>query len=224
MLEKGKTLCGRIAGRLTAGFRGVSREQWGRVGYYAALALLLVILGAASSAYRSRSNPEKPEEPPARSALSAKAESLLLAAPEPTAEPQIWTWPLEGEIVGEYAPDAPIWSATLNQWQTHPALDIAGSPGEAVYACRDGVVADAWQDRVWGNVIVVEHEDGYASTYRGLNTLNLVEIGAEVRMGEVISAVAPSVPCEADLPAHIHFELTKDGADVDFVRLMKEND
>ena len=41
------------------------------------------------------------------------------------------------EILAEYAPDAPVWSETLGQWQTHPALDIAGSPGEAVYACRD---------------------------------------------------------------------------------------
>ena len=58
--------------------------------------------------------------------------------------------------MAEYAPDAPVWSETLGQWQTHPALDIAGSPGEAVYACREGVVSEAWSDRLWGNVVVID--------------------------------------------------------------------
>ena len=201
-------------------FALVSRAQWNRAGYYAALALLLVILGAASSAYRHRAAQPPVEEPAVKSALSAQAESTL-PEPEPTEAPNPWAWPLEGEIIGEYATDEPVWSATLELWQTHPALDIAGSPGEAVCACRDGVVADAWSDRLWGNVIVIDHGSGWRSVYRGLNTLNLVEVGSEVHMGDVISAVAQSVSCEADLPAHIHFELTKDGNSVDFARVVK---
>ncbi len=205
--------------RAVARIRSVSREGWSRVGYYAALALLLAILAAGSSAYRNRSAQPKAEQPAAKTALSARAESAL-PTPAPTVEPNPWTWPLEGEIIGEYAPNEPVWSATLGQWQTHPALDIAGSPGEAVYACRDGVVADAWCDRLWGNVIVIDHGDGWQSVCRGLNTLNLVEIGGEVRAGDVISAVAPSVPCEADMPAHIHFEVTKDGDSADFAEII----
>ena len=200
--------------------RGVTREQWGRVGYYAALALLLAILGMASHAYRNRDSRQAVPEPAVQTALSARAESLM-TTPEPTAEPVIWRRPLEGEVIGAYSPEEPVWSQTLGQWQTHPALDIAGSPGEAVYACRDGVVADAWNDRLWGNVIVIDHGEGWQSVYRGLNTLNLVEIGDDVHAGDVISAVAPSVPCEAELPAHIHFELTHDGREVDFEELIE---
>lgn len=218
MLNRIKQACGGAIGRLSRRIGAVSRAQWGRAAYYAGLALLLALLGAASHAYRAKlSQPVEP--PPAREALSAQAEPLL-PTPEPTPEPVVWAWPLEGEIVGEYAPDAPVWSGTLMQWQTHPALDIAGSPGEAVYACRDGVVADAYHDRLWGNVIVLEHGDGYRSTYCGLNTLNLVEVGQSVAVGDVLSAVAPSVPCEADLPAHIHFELTQAGETADFQALL----
>lgn len=207
-----------IVGRIKA-FH-LTRDQWRRIGAYAALAALLVILGAASSAYRAKRQAAPVEEPPARTVLSARAEPLL-PTPEPTPEPIVWVWPLEGEIVGAYSPDEPVWSKTLEQWQTHAALDIAGSPGEVVYACRDGVVADAWCDRVWGNVIAIDHADGYRSVYAGLNTLKLVEVGVEVKAGDVISAVGPSLPCEADLPAHIHFELTQDGAPVDFEAMMK---
>ncbi len=205
-----------INGRL----RGLTREQWGRVGYYAALALLLAILGAASYAYRNRAGRQDAPEPAARTALSARAEALA-HTPEPTAEPVVWRWPLEGEVIGAYSAEEPVFSKTLGQWQTHPALDIAGSPGEAVYACRDGVVSDAWNDRLWGNVIVIDHGEGWQSVYRGVNTLNLVAIGDDVRGGDVISAVAMSVPCEDDMAAHIHFELTRDGRDVDFAKLME---
>jgi murein DD-endopeptidase MepM/ murein hydrolase activator NlpD len=178
-----------------------------------------VILGAASSAYRHRAAQPPVEEPAAKSALSARAESTL-PEPEPTEAPNPWAWPLEGEIVAEYAPDAPVWSETLGQWQTHPALDIAGSPGEAVYACRDGVVSEAWKDRLWGSVILVEHDVGYQSTYAGLNTLNMVAEGDAVGMGQVIGSVGQSAACEAERGWHIHFELTKDGVPVDFGTLV----
>lgn len=207
MLEKLKSVLGRL-----------NRAQWSRLAWYAGLAALLTALGLASHAYRARlARPE--ETPPVRQALSARA-GIALPTPEPTPEPILWVLPLSGETVGDYAPDSPVWSGTLMQWQTHPALDIAGSPGEAVYACRDGVVADAYRDRLWGNVIVLEHDEGYVSTYRGLNTLNLVQVGQAVAAGEVISAVAPSVPCEADLPAHLHFELTRDGEPADLIGLI----
>ena len=198
---------------------GFGREQWRRLGAYAALAALLATLGAASSAYRARRLARPASDPPARSVLSVRTEAQ--PDPSPTPAPAQWVWPLEGEIVGSYAPDAPVWSATLAQWQTHPALDIAGSPGEAVYACADGVVADAYCDRLWGNVIVLEHADGYRSTCAGLNTIKLIELGALVKAGDIISAVGPSLPCEADLPAHIHFELTQSGEPVDFGTLIK---
>ena len=201
----------------------ITRAQWGKMGSYAALALLLVILGMASSAYRSRQRAAEATEPSSCAAISSRADPAQ-PTPSPTPEPIQWVWPLEGDVVGAYSPDAPVWSKTLEQWQTHTGLDIAGAPGEAVYACMEGVIADAWTDRVWGNAIAIEHADGYRSFYAGLNTLRLVEVGASVSAGEIISAVGQSLPCEADLSAHIHFALTRDGAPVDFEALMDELD
>ena len=186
---------------------------------YAALALLLLLLALGSSAYRSRGKRAE--------SAGEEAPAAVAAILQPEAEPEEavperapWLWPLAGEIIGEYSPEEPVWSETLSQWQTHPALDIAGTVGEAVYACRDGRVADSYSDRLWGNVIVLEHEDGWQSTYAGVNTLKLVGVGDKVAAGEVISAVGPPVGCEADMAAHLHFEVTANGISVDFRTLV----
>lgn len=212
-MEKIRAYMDRIRCKLK-GFH-LSRKTLGRVSYYAALACLLALLGSASYAYRSRGETAEPAPQPAQPVAAA-----MPIAPEPMPEPVRWAWPLEGETVGEYSPLTPVWSPTLGQWQTHPAIDIAGSPGEAVYACGDGTVADAWQDALWGNVIVVDHGDGFRSTYAGLNTLNLVNIGDAVSAGDVISAVGQSAACEAELSWHLHFAMEKDGEPVDFAAML----
>ena len=79
-------------------------------------------------------------------------------------------------------------------------------------------MADAWSDRLWGNVIVLEHEDGYSSVYAGLNTLKLVSVGDALTTGQIISAVGQSAACEADLPWHLHFELKQDGCPGGFLK------
>ena len=112
----------------------------------------------------------------------------------------------------------------VKQWQTHPAVDILGSPGEAVCACADGTVIDAYRDSLWGNVIVLEHADGLTSTYAGLNTLNMVTVGETVRAGETISAVGQSASCETELPAHLHFALERDGEPMALAALMPKNE
>ena len=198
---------------LKAGYDFIrARVAVGRAGGYVALAALIALLGAGTYALRSDVTAAEPE--PVQPPRAALAVQNAAPTPRPSAEPELWGWPVEGEILSAYS-DAPVWSQTLGQWETHPALDIAAAPGEAVYACRDGVVSDAWRDRLWGNVIVLDHGDGWQSTCAGLNTLNLVSVGDSVAKGDVISAAAPSLPCESDLPAHIHFMMTKDGVEVD---------
>ena len=202
----------------------LTQPAMSRIGWYGALVLLLLLLGSASYAYRARrhTNTATPTEPPG-AAISVQA-PIFTPRPEPTAEPVRWQWPLEGEIVGDYSPSEPVWAETLGQWQTHPALDIAGSPGEAVYACREGTVRDAWTDRLWGNVIVLDHGDGYISTCAGLNTLKMVAVGQAVEAGQVIGSVGQSAACEAELGWHLHFELTRNGEPVDFEELAKEGE
>lgn len=206
------------------------RAGMAKVGWYTALAALLVLLGSASYAYRNRlAAPVSPREEP-RAVMAVHTPSpvadwvtRVAVTPEPTPEPLRFVWPVEGEIVGEYAVDHMVWSEDLAQWQTHPALDIAAAPGEAVAACAEGVVADAWEDGVWGKVIQIAHPEGYVSTYAGLSTLKLIAPGDSVAAGQIISAVGDTAVCEASMPTHLHFEVKKSGDSVNFEDFMKKN-
>lgn len=201
----------------------LTRERLVRLGWYGALAALLVVLGTASYTYRTgreRAGEAEAREPVAVMAAGTPKpmEALFVLptpTPAPTPAPVAFSWPVAGEIIGEYAPEALIWSETLNQWQNHPGVDIAAAAGEAVTACADGTVQEAWADPLWGNVIEIAHDQGYVSTYANLNTLNMVAVGDAVAAGEIIAAVGDTADCESALPWHLHFALTRDGKPVD---------
>ena len=210
-------------GRMSADVRAWLERHEGMGGAMRSLAALalVLLLGAASVSARRQLTAGSPAQTQTREAAAALLPAGQAATPEPTAtpEPARWQWPVAGEILGAYSPEALVWSDTMGQWQAHPALDIAAAPGEAVCACADGTVADAWQDRLWGDVIVLDHGDGWRSTYANLNTLNLVTVGASVRKSDVISAVGRTADCESGMDWHLHFALEKDGAPVDFAEL-----
>lgn len=205
-----------------------TRERLARLGWYGALAALLVILGTASHAWRARraAVPAPTAEPLAAMAAGTPGPmealfTLPTPSPEPTPEPLTFTWPVAGEIVGEFAPEALVWSQTLDQWQTHPAIDIAAAAGEAVAACADGTVSEAWEDPLWGYVIEIAHPQGYVSTYANLNSINMVAVGDAVAAGQIIAAVGNSADCESEMPWHLHFALARDGAPVDAQKLFE---
>ncbi len=195
--------------------RRVVRWLWAQrepIGYYAMLATVLMALGAAAYGYRSggvdRAAVLSPE---------AGAARAVQAVPEPTATPVpelALLAPVAGEIVSGYAGDAPVWSEALGMWQIHPAVDFAASPGEAVVAAADGTVTEVYCDPLIGNVIAVDCGEVGQMRYASLNTLQLVEVGAQVRRGEIISS-AGTCAAEAELGAHVHFEYLVDGSPTD---------
>ena len=87
----------------------------------------------------------------------------------------------------------------------HDGIDISAPKGAAVYASRDGKVI--FSDRLsgYGNVIIVEHGDGYATVYAH-NDANFVRKGARVRRGERITTVGDTGRARG---AHLHFEVRK---------------
>ena len=205
-----------LSRRMRHGILRLKRAEWlPRAGYYAGIIALLALLGTASTAYRNRG--EKVEAP---AATPRVVEASVQQTPAPTPQWPRWVWPISGEIIGGYLTDALSYNSALGQWQTHEGLDIAALPGEAVLACGDGTVSDAYKDALWGNVIVVDHPDGLRSVYANLNTLNLVEIGQSVKAGEVIGSVGRSAACESDLDWHLHFEVRRGENAINFEDLI----
>lgn len=92
------------------------------------------------------------------------------------------------------------WSPQTN----HNGLDFAGNTGEAVYASDAGVIVySGWNDYGYGNMIIVDHGNGFQSLYAHLSALN-VGCGQSVGQGEVIGAVGSTGRSSG---SHLHFEI-----------------
>ncbi|MBI5966162.1 MAG: M23 family metallopeptidase [Chloroflexi bacterium] len=86
----------------------------------------------------------------------------------------------------------------------HRGIDLAGNEGEAVYAADAGVIVYAgWNNYGYGNMIMVDHGNGFQSLYAHLSALN-VGCGQSVGQGEVIGAVGSTGRSSGP---HLHFEL-----------------
>lgn len=191
------------------------------MGYYAVLTLVLVALGAAANDYRSKRTMQSlisalPTQEPGISVQSKPDQTL----PPESTKPK-YILPVQGTVVGAFSDSELNWSTTLQLWQTHPAVDIAASAGEAVIAAADGTVAEAYSDALYGNVIVIDHGDDSVLRYSSLNTLKLVQVGQRVKQGEVISAVG-TCDAEADLGAHVHLEYFMNQKPEDFLLLLED--
>lgn len=86
----------------------------------------------------------------------------------------------------------------------HNGLDFAGNTGEAVYASDAGVIVYAgWNDYGYGNMIMIDHGNGFQSLYAHLSALN-VGCGQSIGQGEVIGAVGSTGRSSG---SHLHFEI-----------------
>lgn len=86
----------------------------------------------------------------------------------------------------------------------HPAIDIAAGLGTAVYATDSGVVVySGWNDWGYGNLLIIDHGNGWQSIYGHLSQIN-VACGEGVKQGQVV-ALAGSTGNSTG--PHIHFEL-----------------
>ncbi|NOZ60481.1 MAG: M23 family metallopeptidase [Calditrichaeota bacterium] len=100
-----------------------------------------------------------------------------------------------------------------NDWYRpdHNGIDIATSRGTEVRASADGIVLFAnWTDDL-GNLIIINHLNGFQTVY-GHNQVLLKKEGNYVKKGEAIALLGSSGRSTAP---HLHFEIWKDGFPVD---------
>jgi murein DD-endopeptidase MepM/ murein hydrolase activator NlpD len=93
---------------------------------------------------------------------------------------------------------------TQHYWYGHQALDIALSEGSGVYAADTGTVTFAgWNIYGYGNLIVVNHGNGYETFYAHLSGINVVP-GQIVYQGNLIGTTGNTGQSSGP---HIHFEI-----------------
>jgi murein DD-endopeptidase MepM/ murein hydrolase activator NlpD len=93
----------------------------------------------------------------------------------------------------------------------HPGVDFAAKIGTEVKATAKGKVVLASWDDIYGNLVGIDHQNGYV-TYYGHNSKILVNVGDTIRQGEVIALSGNTGRSSAP---HLHYEIRKNDVPID---------
>ena len=91
--------------------------------------------------------------------------------------------------------------------QFHKGMDFGADVGDPVVAVADGVVSFSGRRSGYGNVIEVDHGNGYVTRYAHNSRLTR-KVGALVRAGQEIAKAGST---GRSTGAHVHFEVWQDG-------------
>ena len=94
-------------------------------------------------------------------------------------------------------------------YKLHTGVDIASSGirGTTIYAAKGGTVIKAGYNTGYGNYVVINHGDGYATLYGHASTL-LVSANQTVKKGDPLGYVGST---GYSTGPHLHFEIMKNG-------------
>ncbi len=122
--------------------------------------------------------------------------------------------PVSGDIIKDYAEDTLVYSKTLDEWGTHLGIDIRANKTTIVKASETGIVEKINTDPRYGNSITINHGNGFKTIYSSLLSSDFVKVGDKVEKGDTIGTVGDSASFEIADDSHLHFEMYKDGKQV----------
>lgn len=93
----------------------------------------------------------------------------------------------------------------------HGGIDIAAPMGARIVASASGTVTASGWNGGFGNMIIIDHGDGYRTLYAH-NSQNHVTVGQHVTQGQVIGLVGSTGNSTGP---HLHFEIHRNGVRVD---------
>ncbi|MFZ9038481.1 MAG: peptidoglycan DD-metalloendopeptidase family protein [Gammaproteobacteria bacterium] len=133
---------------------------------------------------------------------------------------------LQKEIQPSGRPITKGWISSYYGMRTHPlsgrremhkGIDFAGNLGGQVIAVAKGVVTYAGKRYGYGNVIDIAHGNGYTTRYAH-NSRLLVSVGDTVEKGFQIAEIGSS---GRSTGPHVHFEVLKNGREINPVRFIR---
>lgn len=163
----------------------------------------------SSGTTSTTSTTQVPDPPPVTTDVDDESSSTTLdpvapdLPPEEPALPQAFQLPFTC---------ADAWR--LDTWGHAPAVDMVrepdqvGTEGAPLLAPAAGVVNMSFFHDNAGNVVQIDHGEGYFTTYIHMES-RAVEVGAVLVRGDVIGAVGRTGPTSNNHP-HLHFELAID--------------
>jgi murein DD-endopeptidase MepM/ murein hydrolase activator NlpD len=113
-----------------------------------------------------------------------------------------FVWPANAHFLSgfDYTPNA-----------NHPGIDVDGNLGDPVYAVDNGVVVYAgWNDWGYGNMVVINHGNGWQTLYAHLSAY-YVSCGQSVYQTNVVGLIGSTGNSSGP---HLHFEMMYNGTKV----------
>ena len=122
--------------------------------------------------------------------------------------------PVRKPVAGEVDMSSPFgmrMDPFLGRPAIHTGIDLRGDIGEPVHATADGKVSIAGRDGGYGNMVEINHGNGFATRYGHLSEID-VKVGQTVRIGEVIGKIGST---GRSTGPHLHYETRINGEAVD---------
>lgn len=130
--------------------------------------------------------------------------------------------PVDAEIGSQFGPRR---RPTAGASTDHRGVDYRASAGSSVRAASDGVVVSAGPAGGYGNMVEIDHGNGIRTRYAHLRGFD-VKPGDRVTRGQTF-AKSGGVPGEpgagVTTGAHLHFEVLREGRQINPVEFYREN-
>lgn len=117
---------------------------------------------------------------------------------------QLFIYPTRGRLTSGFG-----WrnSPFTGVREMHRGIDLANGIGTKIVAAREGKVTKTGYDPIYGNFIIISHNDGFHTLYGHLKTIYIAK-GAYVKQGQKIAAMGIS---GLTTGSHLHFSIFKNG-------------
>lgn len=101
------------------------------------------------------------------------------------------------------------WVSGNDYWAGHLGIDLAAAVGDTIVAADNGVVVFAgWSNWGYGNMVVVDHGNGWQTLYAHLSQWN-VSCGQSVLQGNIVGLAGSTGNSTGP---HLHFEMNYQGS------------
>lgn len=99
-----------------------------------------------------------------------------------------------------------------NNLHFHSGIDFLSPNNSEVYATSNGKIFEIGFSNVYGNYIIILHDDGFKSLYGHLSQNFIISIGDIVKSGDIIGYVGPKYLSNGKLNgmttgSHLHFSI-----------------
>ncbi len=124
-------------------------------------------------------------------------------------------WPVKGWITCGFGSRIDPFSGALS---FHEGVDIANDLGTPVKATADGVISYCGFEPGYGNIITLNHGNGYTTRYGHLSKY-IVKLGQHIKKDQIIGYVGNTGRSTAP---HLHYEVRLNGVAVNPVKYLNK--